>query len=334
MESPTPTPTPRKPRKHNKGSERPDQREPVPALQSDDEEDRDAVSDEELMDLLGIPGSDLPKKGGILSISRADIAESKKGRRGSRKTAVDDGAGIVTSEASQADRRTPRKRGAKKAHTVEKGFEVTEPVAGTASRSAGTPNRKGKGSNTQAVPGASVLASTLAAHKSGRSASKLDDSDLAHFDINSNPYDLAILSRSLPHQDYQMPWAAESEAGESIGERRSEAWDSPGKVAAETPNVNSLVFSIRDYANNLSGSRSYTPGVRRCAKRLEDPSARLERHLAHSSPLLSIHLDPNMIVGHQLTVSPFALSHSRQNRLHLSPHPLLIRTGPTILAST
>jgi len=256
MESPTPTPTPRKPRKHNKGSERPDQREPVPALQSDDEEDRDAVSDEELMDLLGIPGSDLPKKGGILSISRADIAESKKGRRGSRKTAVDDGAGIVTSEASQADRRTPRKRGAKKAHTVEKGFEVTEPVAGTASRSAGTPNRKGKGSNTQAVPGASVLASTLAAHKSGRSASKLDDSDLAHFDINSNPYDLAILSRSLPHQDYQMPWAAESEAGESIGERRSEAWDSPGKVAAETPNVNSLVFSIRDYANTSVAARA------------------------------------------------------------------------------
>jgi hypothetical protein len=86
------------------------------------------------------------------------------------------------------------------------------------------------------------LASTTAANKSGRSTAKLDDSDLAHFDFDSSPYDLAILSRSLPHQQFQMPCAPESEAGESIGERRSEAWDSPGKVATETPNVNSLVF--------------------------------------------------------------------------------------------
>ena len=78
MESPTPTPTPRKQRKHNKGSQRPDKREQVPALQPDNEDDEDAISDEELMDLLGISGPDLAKKGGILAISLADIAESQK----------------------------------------------------------------------------------------------------------------------------------------------------------------------------------------------------------------------------------------------------------------
>lgn len=239
MESPTPTPTPRKQRKHNKGSQRPDQREQVPALQPDNEDDQDAISDEELMDLLGMTGPDLAKKGGILAISLADIAEIQKSRRGGRKAMVGEDAGL---EPSQADRRTPRKRGAKKAHTVEKGFEVTDPITGTAGRSAGTPNRKGKGSTKQRVLEASGPTSTLDAPWSGRSTAKLDDSDLAHFDIDSSPYDLAVLSRSLPHQQYQMPCAPESEAGESIGERRSEAWDSPGKVATETPNVNSLVF--------------------------------------------------------------------------------------------
>jgi len=244
MESPTPTPTPRKLRKHNKGSQRPDQREEVPALQPDNDDDGHASSDEELLDLLGVDkhdleGPDLTKKGGILAITRADIAESKKGRRGGRTALIDNVAEI---EASQAHRKTPRKRGAKKAHTVEKGFEVTESIAASAGRSAGTPNRKGKSSTKQPVLEASGLASTLAAHKSGRPTAKLDDSDLAHFDIDSSPYDLAILSRSLPHQQYQMPYTAESEAGESIGERRSEAWDSPGKVATETPNVNPLVL--------------------------------------------------------------------------------------------
>jgi hypothetical protein len=241
MESPTPTPTPRKQRKHNKGSQRPDQRDPVPALQPDNEDDGYASSDEELLDLLGVAGPDLTKKAGILAISKADIAESARGRRGGRKALADDQVEI---DSSQASRKTPRRRGAKKAHTVEKGFEVTETIAGRADRSAGTPNRKGKGSITQQVPEASGLASTLAVHKSGRSKAKYDDSDLAHFDINSNPYDLAILSRSLPHQQYHMPCAAESEAGDSIGERRSEAWDSPSKsTAPEAPNVNLLVFS-------------------------------------------------------------------------------------------
>lgn len=249
MESPTPTPTLRKPPKYNKGSQRPEQRNTVPALQPDNEyDDGDASSEDELIVLLRVSKHELvtsnsslldlpdqPKKGGILAISKADILESnKKGRRGGKKVMGD---GELERKPSQPDRKTPGKKGMKKAHPVDMGFDI-ESFADSASESAGTPTRKGRAPKMQAAPKPSGLASTLAAHKSTRPTAKVDNSDLAHFDTSAaKPYDMTILSRSLPGQHDNVFGGQEMQTRESKKEEKSDVWDMPVKSANEERNV-------------------------------------------------------------------------------------------------
>jgi hypothetical protein len=251
MESPTPTPTPRKPRRHNKGSLKPEQRDPVPALLPDDESDPDSSTDDELIVLLDtikhdIIGSDTPvldlpdepKKGGILAISKADIAESRKGRRGGKKVMADDELG---GKLSQSERRTPGRRGVKKTHAVEKGFDVTESVTDPSSQGAGTPTRKGRNS---AAPKPSGLASTLAAHKSVRSSTKVDNSDLIHFDTNAEVYDMSPLSRSLPGHDDSFLGNVDKHRSRKKREPKSDNREMPTKLGMEVPNVSIIMVTL------------------------------------------------------------------------------------------
>lgn len=247
MESPTPTPTPRKPRRHNRGSQRPEQRDTVPALQPDNGNDDDESSEDELIVLLRASQHELitsgsglfdlpdqPKKGGILPITRADIVESTKGRRGGKKVVNDV---ELERKSSQTDRKTPRKRGAKKAHPVEKGFDITESVADTASESAGTPTRRTRGSKPQAVPRSSGLASSLATHNSKRSSTKVDNSELVNLGIKAKPYDMTLLSQSLPDQHDNVFGGQERQTIGSKRDEESDVWDMPMKTANEQPNV-------------------------------------------------------------------------------------------------
>jgi len=255
MESPTATPTARKPRRHNKGSQRPEQREPVPALQPDNESDQEASSDEELIYLIGSlqrnPAAsiditpDLPKKGGLLAITKADItqSETKKGRSRGKKAMAD---GELEVKPGPIDRKIPGKRGAKNSHAVEKGFDVTEAVSEIASQGAGTPTRKGKGSKISQASKPSGLASTLAANKQVKPSIETDHSDMAHFDMNAATYDMSILSRSLPHQNDNVFGGIENRASGRKGKGKSDAWDMPAEVAAETPTVCNILYLPSD----------------------------------------------------------------------------------------
>jgi hypothetical protein len=148
--------------------------------------------------------------------------------------------GELESKPSLGDRKTPRKREAKKSHAVEKGFDVTETdsFAEAATGSAGTPTRNTKGLKVkQSVSKPSGIASTLAEHKSSKSSARSHDADLTHFDSSPKPYDMSSLSRSLPDQHDNVFGGLDRQATGSKGEDNSEVWDMPPKSASEALNV-------------------------------------------------------------------------------------------------
>jgi hypothetical protein len=266
MESPTPTP--RKPRRHNKGSQRPEQREPLPALDHDIELDQESTSKDELYGLLGVPSSggantvpltpsssatlvDAPKRGGLLAISKADIVESKKGRREGKKR-VDEGEsenverkkgrrggkkeadnGEMVGRSDQTDGRTPVKRGGRKAHVVEKGFTV----AGTPSpskpsfRLSNLPDIATRGSAADySVSGSS---SALPEAQLRQSPFKVDDAEFVRYKPTTEAMDMTALSRSLPGVHGDLLANMSKEKGRQRTKPDKETWDMPATTGTE-----------------------------------------------------------------------------------------------------
>lgn len=333
MESPTPTPTPRRSRRHNKGSQRPEQRDLLPALQLDSASDREIISDDELLDLL-VPTvtsimPDTFKAKGILAVSKADINDSKKkGRRG--KKAVVEGEIERMPTQTDANRKTPGgKKGNKKSHAVEKGFDVIEPVSDTPSHSTGTPTRKGKNNNIQGISKPSGVTSALAANKSVKSSTRANHDDYAHFDIKAEPFDMSILSRSLPSQHEDM---ANGIHNQRKGKKQNDLWDMPAEIATEVPTVS---IRLRPYAvpcSSPSGNNKKRLEYPSLRSRHGYPNASRRRLQAPSSRLVSIPLDPTTIVEDRLTVFRFPLTRPLFDLLLLYRFRPLIRTGHTISA--
>lgn len=280
MESPTPTP--RKPRRQNKGSTRPEQREPLPALVHDNDTDQDPSSEHELYGLLGVPLSeggmsvppapsscatlvDPPRKGGLLAISKEDIVEAatvdiKKGRREGKKRAdVGESAiverkkgrrggrkeadqGEIEGKDQQIDGRTPVKRGGKKPLVVEKGFAV-----------AGTPSPSKAGFRLSKLPDIATRgsvaeyslsdpSSALPEKQSRHSPYKVDDAEFTRFKGVTEPLDMSALSQSLPGQHGDL-LANMTKRKEQRTKSDKATWDMPATTGTEDPTVIDTISS-------------------------------------------------------------------------------------------
>lgn len=193
MDSPTPAARQRT-RRSRKGARKADQREQQdgnggPAT------DPDPSSEDELMGLLGVQATSRPSTnaisssapptetpahaGGVLQVSKEDIAASSSGRE-ANQAADSVGKGRRSDESNT--RRTPKKKGNKRETVVEKGFSPSGDIQdGPPSKSKSRALSSAKHVNTH--------------------ARRVREESGALSDPGLRPFDMAALSQSLPSQN-------------------------------------------------------------------------------------------------------------------------------------
>lgn len=239
MESPTPTPRRVRPKRNRPKQQ--EQRESE-AVDNDSANIRsEPSSEDELFDLLGItpavqeatvsaaaaPAPDSTARG-LLALSKEDIAESKEGRRSKKNHGPDGPVGDVI----QDDRATPQRKGTKKGHAVEKGFDTGAsdgrllPLK-SVEKAARTRSKRTTASKDGSKPSGTAHNHHGAMPRQAQGGSNMIPGVVGR-EIGTPSFDMSTLSQSLPsqHGDF-MENAVKQHHGKGRDQIAPAGWDMP-----------------------------------------------------------------------------------------------------------